>query len=193
MGCDSCVFISNGIAKQSFCRGENCIKKLLDMLRDWLFWCYNEKQLFRRLRTSTQQREQSLNITNVLCCICGKGVETPEKVIHHCHISGTIFEVAQSNCNLRARTKNFLPVFSHNSSRHDAHHLSKQLKLKTNEELSAIAKTVKTFNSFSIKLIKWAVGFLKSKAGISWICMNPFGSWTAINLFLNAYKILRNH
>ena len=142
MGCDFCVFIStNGIAKQSFYRGEDSIEKLLDTLSDWLFWCYNGKQLFRRLRISTQQREQLLNMTNVLCCICGKGVETPARVIHHCHLSGTIFGVAHSHCNLRARSRNFLPVFFHNLSRYDAHHILKQLKLKAHEELSPIAKT----------------------------------------------------
>ena len=116
-------------------------KKLLDTLRDWLFWCYNERQLFRRLRISTQQQEQLLNVTNVLCCICGKGVETPAGNFRHCRLSGTIFRVALYNCNLRARTKNFLPVFFHSLSRYDAHHILKQLKLKANEKLSAVAKT----------------------------------------------------
>ena len=87
--------------------GKKIASKDLDTLRDWLFWCYNEKQLFRRLRISMQQREQLLNVTNVLNCIWGKGVETPARVIHHCHLSGTIFGVAQSNCNVRARSKIF--------------------------------------------------------------------------------------
>ena len=43
MGCHFCVFISaNGIAKQSFHRGEKCIKNLLDTLGDWLLWYFNE-------------------------------------------------------------------------------------------------------------------------------------------------------
>ena len=163
MGCDVCGFISaNGIAKQSFYRGEDCIGKLLDNLSDWLFWCYIEKQLFRRLRIPTQQREQLLNMTNLLCWICGKGVETLARVIHHCHLSGTIFGVAHSNCNLRARTKKFLPLFFHNLSRYDAHHILKQLKLKANEELSAIAKTDETSISFSIKI---TVGSYKKQSG----------------------------
>ena len=40
---------------------------------------------------------------------------------------------------------------------------------------------------------KWLWALMKSKAGNSWNCMNPFGSWTAINLFLKAWKILRRH
>ena len=106
MGSDFCVFVSaDGIAKQRFYRGEECIEKLLDTLRGWLFCCYKEKILFIHFKTPTQQREQLLKMTNVLCCICGKGVETTARVIHHCHVSGTIFGVAHSNCNLRARTK----------------------------------------------------------------------------------------
>ena len=163
IGFDICVFISaDGIAKQSFYRGEDSIEKLLDTLRDWLFWCYNEKQLFRRLRISTQQRERLLNMTNVLVCICGKGVETQARVFHHCHLSGTIFGVAHSNCNLRARTKTFPPGFFPNLSRYDAHHILKQLKLEANEELSAIAKTDETFISFSIKI---AVVSYKKRSG----------------------------
>ena len=166
MGSEFCVSVSaNGIAKQSFYRGEVCIEKLVDTLRDWLFWCYKGKQLFRRLRISTQQREQMLKMTNVLCCICGKAVETrdkPTRVIHHCHLCDTIIGLAHSNSNLRARTKNFLPVFFHHLSRYDAHHILKQLKLKANEELSAIAKTDETFISFSIKT---AVGPYKKQCG----------------------------
>ena len=93
-----------------------------------------------------------LNVSTVLCCICGKDVERTARVIHHCHLSGTLFGVAHSKCNLRARTTNFLPVFFHNLSRYDAHHILKQLKLKVSEELSAIAKTDETFISFSVNM-----------------------------------------
>ena len=81
---------------------------------------------------------------------------------HHCHLSGTIFGVAHSNCNLRARTTNFLPVFFYNLSRYDAHHILKRLKLKVDEELSAIAKIDETYISFSINI---PVGTYKKQPG----------------------------
>ena len=150
--CSFRVFVlANGIAKQSFYRGENCIAKLFDTLRDWVLWCYNEKQAFRLLRKSQQQRMRILNVSTVLCCICGEDVERAARVIHHCHLSGTLFGVAHSKCNLRARTTNFLPVFFHNLS-YDAHHILKQLKLKVSEELSASAKPDETFISFSVNM-----------------------------------------
>ena len=151
--------LANGIAKQSFHR-EDCIAKLLDALRDWVLWCYNEKQAFRLLRISQQLR--MLNVSTVSCCICGKDVERTARVIHHCHLSGALIGVAHSKCNLRARTTNFLPVFWHNLSRHDAHHIPKHLKLKVSEELSAIAKTDETFISFSVNM---PVGSYTKKCG----------------------------
>ena len=93
-----------------------------------------------------------LNVANILCCVCGKDVERSIRVIHPCHLSGTIFGVAHSKCNLRARTANFLPVFFHNLSRYDAHHILKHQKLKVGEEMSAIAKTDETYISFSIRI-----------------------------------------
>ena len=159
--CSFRVFVlANGIAKQSFYRGEDCIAKLLDTLRDWVLWCYNEKQVFRLLRISQQQR--MLNVSTVLRCICGEDVERAARVIHHCHLSGTLFGVAHSKCNLRARTTIFLPVFFHNLSRYDAHHILKQLKLKVSEEFSAIAKTDETFISFSVNM---PVGSYTKKSG----------------------------
>ena len=161
--CSFPVFVlANGIAKRSFYRGKDCIARLLDTLHDWVLWCCNEKQAFRLLRISQQQRMRMLNVSTVLCCKCGKDVERAAKVIHQCHLSGTLFVVAHSKCNLRARTTNFLPVFFHNLSRYDAHHFLKQLKLKVSEELSALAKTDETFISFSANM---PVGSYTKKSG----------------------------
>ena len=111
---------------------------------------------------SEQQRRRMLNVAIVSCCLCGMDVEKTARVIHHCHLSGTIFGVALSKCNLRARTTNFLPVFFHNLSRYDAHHILKHLKLKVGEELSAIAKTDEAYISFSINI---PVGTYKKQSG----------------------------
>ena len=103
-----------------------------------------------------------LNVSTVLCCICGKDVERAARVIHHCHLSETLFAVAHSKCNFRTRITNFLPVFFHNLSRYDARHILKQLKLKVPEELSAIAQTDETFIYFSVNM---PVGSYTKKSG----------------------------
>ena len=89
-------------------------------------------------------------------------VEKTARVIHHCHLSGTIFGVAHSKCNLRASTTNFLPVFFHRLSRYNAYHILKHLILKLGEELSAIAETDETYISFSINI---PVGTYKKQSG----------------------------
>ena len=93
----------------------------------------------------------------------GKIGEHNLRVIHHCHLTGEIFGVAHSKCNLRAKTTRFLPVFFHNLSRYDAHHFIKYLKLNDGEKLSAIAKkNDETYISFSLDI---PMERFKSKVG----------------------------
>ena len=62
------------------------------------------------------------------CCICEKNfLITEEKVVHHCHLTGTVLGVAHSACNLAVTVGSFLPVLFHNLSRYDAHHIVKYL------------------------------------------------------------------
>lgn len=122
----------------------------MTLLRSWSAWCYNEKQRFRLLDISKEERKVLMDKTDISCCLCGSDVEENERVVHHCHLTGEIFGVAHSQCNLRAKTTKFLPIFFHNLSRYDAHHIIKYLKLKDGEKLSAIAKNDETFISFAV-------------------------------------------
>ena len=104
------------------------------------------------LRISKDDRISLLNQDDLRCCLCGEEMEESQRIIHHCHLTGEIFGVAHSKCNLRARTTNFLPVFFHNRSRYDAHYFIKYLVIETGEKLSAIAKSDETYISFSLDL-----------------------------------------
>ena len=84
------------------------------------------------------------------------------RVIHHCHLSGSIFGVVHSKCNMETRTTNFLAAFFHNLSRYDAHHILEHLKLKVGGELSTIAKTNETYILFSTNI---HVGSYKKQLG----------------------------
>ena len=75
-----------------------------------------------------------------------------ERVIHHCHLTGKVFGVAHSSCNLKARSTSYLPIFFHNLSRYDAHHIIKNLTLLSSEKLSAISRTDETCISFSVSV-----------------------------------------
>ena len=86
------------------------------------------------------------------CCICRDSTTLYERVIHHCHLTGKVFGVAHSSCNLKARSTSYLPIFFHNLSRYDAHHFIKNLTLLSGEKLSAISRTDETYISFSVSV-----------------------------------------
>ena len=123
----------------------------MDLLRSWSAWCYTENRKFKQLKISTDDRNNLME-DEIICCLCGFIVEHNLRVIHPCHLTGEIFGVALSNCNLRAKTTRLLPVFFHNLSRYDAHHMIKYLKLNHGEKLSAIAKNDETYISFSLDI-----------------------------------------
>ena len=134
----------------------------MDLLRSWSAWCYAEKRSFKQLKISTEDRMILMNKDQILCCLRGSSVERVERVIHHCHLTGEVFGVAHSKCNLQAKTTRFLPIFLHNLSRYDAHHIIKNLKLNNGEKLSAIAKNDETYISFSLDV---PMERFKSKSG----------------------------
>ena len=153
---------SSSIAKSSFYKGKDCIERLMDTLRSWLSWTYLQKQKYRQLKLSQSEREQLMSTPEIECCICGAKVDHGLRVVHHCHLTGFVLGVARSECNLKARSVNFLPVFFHNLSRYDSHHIIKNLLLKENEKLSAFSRTDEVFISFSITV---PVGSYSTKKG----------------------------
>ena len=153
---------TNSIVDEAFYRGEDCNEKLMETLRGWLTKAYVEKQKYRFLNISKLEREQLMTDAATACCICGNNFADPRKVIHHCHLTGHIFGVAHPECNLKARSVSFLPVFFHNLSRYDAHHIIKHLSLKANETLSAISRTDEVYISFSVSI---PVGSYTTKKG----------------------------
>ena len=116
-------------------------------------FCDGENQKYRDLKKvlGTKEREQLLRSSAKKCCLCKSEIETGA-VIHHNHVTGEVYGLAHSKCNLKARTVKFLPVFFHNLARYDAHHILKYLQLRRNEIFSAIARTGVTFLSFSRKI-----------------------------------------
>ena len=107
----------------------------MDTLRSWLSCTYLQKQKHRQLKLSQSEREQLMSAPEIECCICGANVDHGLRVVHHCHLTGFVFLVAHSEYNLKARSVNFLPVFIHNLSRYDSHHIIKNLLLKEHEKL----------------------------------------------------------
>ena len=82
------------------------------------------------------------------CLICKKSLND-EKVINHGHFTGEIYGVAHNSCNLKLRTQTYTPIFFHNLSKYDAHHLLKYIIIQSEENLTVIPCNSETYISFS--------------------------------------------
>ena len=72
-----------------------------------------------------------------------------ENVIHYDHFTGEIYGVAHNSCDLKLRTQTFTPIFSHNLSKYDAHHLLKYIEIQSEEKLRVNPCNSETYISFS--------------------------------------------
>ena len=124
----------------------------METLRSWLKWVYSAKQTFSGLQISVADRQRYLSPTTINCCICGDSITLSERVIHHCHLTGKVFGVAQSSCNLKARSTSYLPMFFHSLLRYDAHQNIKNLTVLSVDKLSVISRTDETYFSSSVSV-----------------------------------------
>ena len=64
------------------------------------------------------------NVEN--CWICESPLDQSIKsptVLDHCHFTGEFFGWAHNECNINRKLLNFTPVFAHNLSNYDLHHV----------------------------------------------------------------------
>ena len=79
------------MVKEQIYKGEDCISRLMNLLRSWSAWCYTEKRKFKQLKISTDDRNILVERDEIVCCLCWKIVEHNLRVIHHCQLTGEIF------------------------------------------------------------------------------------------------------
>ena len=180
---------------EKFYRGDDCISILMDALRSWVKWADKERQRYRYLSMSQSKRQKMIEDWTSPCCICHKNFidefseMSEEKVAHHCHVTGKVFGVAHSSCNLKVTVGSFLPVYFQNLSRYDAHHIVKYLKLEENEQLSAIWRTEETFISFSVHV---PVRSYINKVGVAKQIRHEIRFLDSINFMADSLDALAN-
>ena len=108
------------------------------------------KQKFRQLIISDKEKEE-LYASSGNCVICNKHLIN-DRVVHHDHATGKMFMLAYNECNLKQRTQSFTPVFFHNLSRYDSHHLIRYLDLEHEEKLTVVPCTEENYISFSLHI-----------------------------------------
>ena len=127
--------------------GEKCIEEFFQWLRENAKSISERKQKHRRLIISDEERMRMID-QGTRCVICQRSLND-EKVIHHDHFTGEIYGVAHNSCNMKLRTQTFTPIFFHNLSEYDAHHLLKYIEIRSEGKLTVIPCNSETYISFS--------------------------------------------
>ena len=99
------------------------MERLLAKLEKLARFFYNQKRKFP-IFNGVAPSKKAYNC----CWICNNEfVNDAEKVIDHCHFTGSFIGFAHSECNLKRRTINFTPIVAHNMMKYDMHHIVKAL------------------------------------------------------------------
>ena len=90
----------------------------------------------------------------ILCWICKNELNTSPQdptVLDHCHFTRKFLEWAHSQCNLKRRNLNFTPLFGHNLTNYDLHHVVLALQsLNEKNTISVVPITSEKFISLQI-------------------------------------------
>ena len=129
-------------------RGPESIQEFFSWNREQAKNVSFAKQKFKQLNITKEER-LTLFAMEKPCVICRKQLKK-DKIVHHDHSKGRIYGLAHNECNLKQRTQSFTPVFFHNLSRYDSHHLIRFPSLKPNEKLSVVLCTDEIYISFSL-------------------------------------------
>ena len=142
-------------------RGPDCIKNFFDWIRLPAKNLSHAKQKHKQLDISKTERDILYSSTSQ-CVICHKDLLN-DKVVHHDHATGKVFGLAHNKCNLKLRVQAFTPVFFHNLSKYDSHHLIENFTLAGGEKITVVPCTDENYISFSLHV---PVGSYMDKKGV---------------------------
>ena len=135
-------------------REPNCLEEFFQELEKIAKDIYNRKQSHRFFRSQPLVPKESLN--DCWICLLKK---TKKKVLDHCQYSGNFLGWAQSQCNLKKKSKNFTPVIAHNMARFDIHQICTKInKSNANNKFSVISTTDEKYISFTFSV--WVNSFV---------------------------------
>ena len=132
-------------------------------------WCIYSKFAYGKV-TNPLKQYRGRDCVSKFCEICNsqrmphffkKFSSKDRKVRDHCHYTGKYRGAAHSNCNLRYRIRDYIPVIFHNLAGYDARLFIKELA-KHMSKIGVIAKNTENYISFSVKV---EVGKFIDKAG----------------------------
>ena len=150
-------------------RGPDCLDDLIKELEKLATDIYHRKQSHRIYKSKPSTHKDTVND----CWIRKKPfTNDEEKVLDHCHYSGTFLGWAHSECNLQRKSKNFTSVIAHNMAGYDIHHICSAInKCNPKNKFSVIPTTDEKCITFTFSV--W-VNSYTDKNGMTKTC----DSWT---------------
>ena len=99
------------------------------------------------------------------CWICHESFGEKSAVLDHCHYTGKFLGWAHNQCNLARISLNFIPIFAHNLSNYDLHHVILALQaMDPRNTVSIIPQTDEKYISLQIGI--WIRSY-KDKKGLT--------------------------
>ena len=122
-----CVWMINLVKLLFLYKGKDAVFKFnRSIFKEYGYCkCVIKKHFSKNLIMSAEENE-SFEMTNI-SWICGKLVDSDNKVRDHCHITGKYRGAAQWSCNINFKVSKKVPVLFHNLKGYDRHLIFKEL------------------------------------------------------------------
>ena len=166
----TCYSFDKSLYEQKYYRGEDCMQKFSQDLKEIFIKLINYEQ--KSMIPLTDQEKEAYDKEKV-CFLCKgkycydktnkKEYKLMCKVRDHCHFTGKYRGAAHSKCNLKHKVPKFIPLAFDNGPNHDNHFIIKQLAKYFNGYFSCIGENTEKYISFSITMLKKSDNLNKKK------------------------------
>ena len=135
------------------CRSKDCVETFVEYIEEEVKQLYATfpQQPMTRLTDESKREHKAAE----KCHICLKGFNDPKnkKVRDHCHYTGDYRGAVHSNCNLKYKIPDHIPIVFHNLSGYDAHLFIKELGRRLNKDgIGVIAENKEKYIGFNVKI-----------------------------------------
>ena len=141
--------------KLNYYRGEDCMKKFCEDLREHATKIISYKK--KDMIPLTKKEEENYNNQKV-CYICKKEFDKSDKKHHkvrdHCHYTDKYRGAAHNICNLRYKIPKEIPIVFHNGSTYDYHFIIKELVKEFDGNFECLGENTEEYITFSVPIKK---------------------------------------
>ena len=146
--------------KLSYYRGEDCMKRFCNDLKDQATKITDFKK--KTMIPLTKEEEEDNDNKENTCYICkndfnndtAESSSSERKVRDHCHFTGKYRGAAHNTCNLRYKVPKNIPVIFHNGSTYDYHFIIKELPSEFDGNFECLGENTEKYITFFVPIKK---------------------------------------